>query len=145
MNLHSIYHSGHTNLYSYPECIKFPLSPHLSATLLSHPFDDGHSNRCKVIFIVVLIYISLMVSDVENLFMYLLAISMFSLEKYVVRSLAHFSTRLFVLLPLSCMSSLYILDINPLSNRWCTHIFSQFRGCFYILLVGSFAVPVALK
>ena len=30
-------------------------------------FDDGHSDRCEVILMVVLIYISLMISDVEHL------------------------------------------------------------------------------
>ena len=52
---------------------------------------------------------------------------------------------LFVFLVLSCMSYLYILEINSLSVVSFAIVFSHSEGCLFTLLIVSFAVQKLLS
>ena len=110
-SLHTVFHNDCSTLCSHKQCTVVPFSSHACQHFLFVFFlMTAVLTHVRWHLTVVLICISLMVSHVDHLFRCLSAICISCLEKCLFSSSTRFLIGLFVFLPLSCMSCLYMLD-----------------------------------
>ena len=85
------------------------------------------------------------ISYIEQLFVRLLTICVSSMEKCLFGSSTHFLLGFLFVLPLSCISSLDILEIRPLLVTLLANIFPHSVGCISIFFLVSFPVKKLLR
>ena len=137
--LHIVFHSGCINLHSHQQEGSLFSTPSPAFTVCRF-FDDGHLTSVRWFLIVVLICISLIMSNVEHLLMCL-----FSLEKCLFRSFPTFWLGCLFFWHWVVWASCIFWKLILCQVVSFAIIFSHSEGCLFTLLIVSFAVQKLFK